>query len=281
MSDRVWYDPQEDAVWLDLANLSLTRELIDTMVANAIEVALSLGHKVYALVCWNNTTIKSDLVDYYGKESAKLLQYYLGFLRYEATNDYTNISIRTEALKHYTQQGQANLYKSKAEALQALHKLKQTKAGNIISVKSRISPTFSAQAAIAEELYYDAEDVSVHWDAATGCVIITWKKYSYGDVYRAGSSAGLELLKATQCGRILTDARHRGVTDKADQEWGLQVWVPQAYTAGLRKSAIIIPEKIVAQMSLRHLQRKTEEVYAIETSYFSDIVTAKAWLRSS
>jgi hypothetical protein len=71
------------------------------------------------------------------------------------------------------------------------------------------------------------------------------------------------------------------VTDKVDQEWGLREWVPQAYAAGLRKSAIIAPEKTVAQMSLRHLQHQTEKTYSIETRYFSDIATAKAWLRSS
>jgi hypothetical protein len=120
MSERINYDPAEQVVWIDLSNLTLTQPVVDELMGALISLARSLPQKVYALICWKDTVVPAKDIEYYGKKSAEALPYFKGFVRYEATNPFSNIAIRSQAVVNNAQGSRANIYPSKHEALQAV-----------------------------------------------------------------------------------------------------------------------------------------------------------------
>lgn len=125
MEDRMRYDPQEDVVLIDLSNLKIDHSIVDQFNTVAIKLAAKLPHRVYALVCWENTEILPDTIEYYGEHSAKVVKYYKGLLRYAVNKPFTSISIRTEAVKNNSQGSKSLIYSSKKEALEAVNHLKK------------------------------------------------------------------------------------------------------------------------------------------------------------
>ena len=125
MYERYYYDQIEQVVWIDLSNLRLSQSALDELVAGLSKLAQSLPQKVYALVCWKDTLIPPQASEYYGLKSTELLQYFKGLIRYEATNPFTNITIRSQAVLTHTQGSKANFYPSKQAALEAVRALRK------------------------------------------------------------------------------------------------------------------------------------------------------------
>jgi hypothetical protein len=310
MVKRVVYDPQADVVITDLSELTLTREILDETVQALIEMATSLPHKVFALICWRNTIIPSELSDYYGQSSAKLQTYYLGALRYEANNAYTNVVIRTQIIKTHRTQRHSNIYATKEEALKAVQSLLATEANHhntampsttatlqdlkavqsLLAVKANhhdTAPAIIPEAKAKETrngkvndpiYYFETPYVTISWDKSICCVVFTWKKYVDGPEYREAMDAGLQLFQMKKCKLLLTDSRKRGVVTQADQDWTINDWLPRLAAAGIKKTAIVMPEKMTTYLSISRITTKNDPNRLGETLYFDTIEEARAWL---
>jgi hypothetical protein len=118
------YDPTENVIASDFTGLHITSNLMVEIAQEAKDIAATLPTKVYILVCWENVELDMDKDDY-GQQVAELLKHVKGIIRYGATNLLTNVTIRQQTVKRHLQNTQSHLYKTKAEALAALHKLQQ------------------------------------------------------------------------------------------------------------------------------------------------------------
>jgi hypothetical protein len=311
MHQRIIYDPNEDVVWVDMTDTVLTSQAIDGFVNGVIELAATLSHKVYALICWKNVSVPSELANYYGEQSAKAAPFYLGFIRYEATNPYSNVIIRTQAVRtHPIGSSNAQLYPSKEAALEAVHKLrllttttpqatptltsKDTAVAAAISEKATNSYTTSldskqaslttVETALSQQVFYDSPFITVSWETELHYVLVKWKKYAEGEDYRAGLAKVVELFQLRNSTLLLSDSRQQGVVSVADQTWTTQEWRAKVGAAGLRKTAILLPEKAIAQLSLNKMLKSSVAItnntgdIVFQSAYFSDVDKARSWL---
>jgi hypothetical protein len=134
------------------------------------------------------------------------------------------------------------------------------------------------------EVYFDEPYLKISWDAAGGCAAMEWKKFAYEVEYRKGMNNVLELLQTKASGLLLVDARKQSVIDQLDQKWSMADWGPRAVASGLKKVAILIPEKVFVLEAINHIRSKgsllLQEIspVEIETKYFREANEAKDWL---
>ena len=134
------------------------------------------------------------------------------------------------------------------------------------------------------ETYYDDQYASVEWDAQTGCVIHTWKKFVSSEAYRKVLHKITELIALRKCPILLADTRQMSALSLADQQWTIMEWAPQMAVAGHRVTALVMPEKTIAQITLKHMTtaNPNQQVkVAVEIQYFSEIEAAKAWIKQN
>ena len=136
----------------------------------------------------------------------------------------------------------------------------------------------------AQSMYYDDQYASVEWDAQTGCVIHTWKKFVTGEPYRKVLHKITELITLRKCPILLADTRQMSALSLADQQWTIVEWAPQMAAAGHRVTALVMPEKAIAQMTLKHMTTVNPDQQAqvdVQMQYFSEIEAAKAWIKQN
>lgn len=116
------YDEKEGVILTDLTGLTSSRQTVDEVIDEVIQIADSLPQKTYLVACWKNLQLDKDTADYYGQRLIELLQHVRGIVRYEATDVITRIAIRAETVKHNLQGAKANIFANKEEALEAIRK---------------------------------------------------------------------------------------------------------------------------------------------------------------
>ena len=87
----------------------------------------------------------------------------------------------------------------------------------------------------------------------------------------------MEQKKAT---KWLSDDRYNSALPKEDFEWSTTVWRPRAIAAGWRYWALVLPEKVTGQMSLKKILDGFYGDSPVTYSLFSDPADAIKWLKA-
>lgn len=127
--------------------------------------------------------------------------------------------------------------------------------------------------------FYESPELRIDWDEQNQCVIMEWKGFVTGKTFRDSVDKGLELLIEKRSHKWLADLSKMGVISQEDQKWADEDWFPRAVKAGIRYMAMIRPQKIISQMSVRNVISQVGDL-KIETEYFENAKDAKAWLCS-
>lgn len=128
-------------------------------------------------------------------------------------------------------------------------------------------------------LFYESPELRIDWDESGKCVVMEWKGFVTGNSFRDAVDKGLELLIEKRGDKWLADLSKMGVISQEDQKWADEDWFPRAVKAGIRYMAMIRPQKIISQMSVRNVINQIGDL-KIETEYFEKPEDAKAWLRT-
>ena len=104
------------------------------------------------------------------------------------------------------------------------------------------------------------------------------KRPIMGDQLKNILEKGYEELKKTNAIKWLSDDRLLGPFSRDDQKWCEEVWFPKTRDAGWRFWAIVLPEKVLGQMSLQYFQRKYSE-QGITARFFNTPEDAIEWLK--
>lgn len=104
-------------------------------------------------------------------------------------------------------------------------------------------------------------------------------KYIFGDAFRSVLSTGVEVMKKNGAHKWLSDDRNNSAVSKEDAEWGEAVWTPQVIGAGWKYWAVVLPEKVVGQMSLKRFM-DDYSLRGVKVQVFSDPDKALKWLES-
>jgi hypothetical protein len=215
------------------------------------------------------------------------------------------VIIRTQAVRtHPIGSSSANLYPSKEDALEAVHKLRLTTTtipsltdpevatdigekatdSSTTTVDSKQASLDTTVVALSHQVFYDSPFITVSWEPELQYVLVRWKKYAEGEDYRVGLNKVIELFQLRNSALLLSDSRQQGVISAEDQTWTTQEWRTKVGAVGLRKIAILPPEKAIAQLSLNKILKTSAAItdstgdIVFQSAYFSDIEQAEAWL---
>ncbi len=105
------------------------------------------------------------------------------------------------------------------------------------------------------------------------------------DETKAGFLKSCEFMEQYRPDYYLSDTRQQKlVLDPDMQEWIAQHVYPRWHRAGLKKLAVVIPEEMVANISLHQAVDEIAEVKVGDTyeiQFFDSTATAKEWLLKS
>lgn len=126
---------------------------------------------------------------------------------------------------------------------------------------------------------------NIDWNEQHKCVEVTFKGFLDGDTFRTCMEQGLRLVKQKKGRRFLADFRRGSVISESDTLWLRHDWMPRASSAGLLHYAVILPERIVAQMQLQRMKRNADSNPAltevgVQSMLFTDPEAAYTWLEN-
>ena len=102
-------------------------------------------------------------------------------------------------------------------------------------------------------------------------------KFIYGAAFRELLMKGAEVLKANGATKWVSDDRNNGALSSEDKAWADTSWQPQVIRSGWKTWAIVLPETIVGQMSIRRIIRENE-LLSLEVQVFTSPEEALAWI---
>jgi hypothetical protein len=77
------------------------------------------------------------------------------------------------------------------------------------------------------------------------------KKFISGQAFRDLLLSGLDVLEKNRAQKWLSDDRFNAVLRPEDVDWSHQFWFPQTVKAGWKYWAIVQPEKVVGQVTMK------------------------------
>jgi len=102
-------------------------------------------------------------------------------------------------------------------------------------------------------------------------------RFFYGKPFRDALNKGVEVFQKYGARKWLSDDRAETALTPDDLKWGDEDWFPRVARCGWKYWAIVMPEKIVGQLTLKKLADKYS-AQGVTTRIFSSVDEAKNWL---
>jgi hypothetical protein len=93
----------------------------------------------------------------------------------------------------------------------------------------------------------------------------------------------LEAFRQYNAHGIIWDLRNAEVIAKEDQDWTVNEWQPKAIALGYRRGAIVVPENVFGQLSVKKVISQVQSANADEDlaiQYFSNAPSAYEWMKA-
>jgi len=129
------------------------------------------------------------------------------------------------------------------------------------------------------EVIIDNDYASLWYYPDAGIVHHKWKKYIYGEHFRAVLNRGAEIFEQRGATKWLSDDRLNSALPKEDSEWGLNDWNPRVFANGWKYWAVVMPDKKMGQTNLNWLMRENI-AQGLVVQAFEDADEALKWLES-
>lgn len=104
-----------------------------------------------------------------------------------------------------------------------------------------------------------------------------FRAFTCGEQFCGVLEKGLEAFREYGASKWLSDDRGHCVVTDEDTEWVIQSWSPRVIAAGWKHWAVVVPAKVVGQMSMRRWIKRFEAM-GITVQAFTDPDEAMAWL---
>ncbi len=98
-----------------------------------------------------------------------------------------------------------------------------------------------------------------------------------GKPFRDALNKGVEVFQKYGAQKWLSDDRMIPALSKEDLDWGDRDWFPRVAKSGWKYWAIVMPEKVVGQLTMKRLA-ETYNSRGVCTRIFSSPDEAKKWL---
>jgi hypothetical protein len=124
------------------------------------------------------------------------------------------------------------------------------------------------------------ENCSVSLSMLEGILLVTYKNRATNEEYRLNLDKQVELIRQHRFTKVVFDLRKMGVLSAENQQYTSQVYMPQIAKAGLKHSAMIVPEDIFGEASAKNVTNRVKNEVAVFLHYFKDLNGALAWLNT-
>jgi len=123
----------------------------------------------------------------------------------------------------------------------------------------------------------DDANISMWYYPETKILHHQMHQFICGKPFRDALNKGVEIFQKYGAQKWLSDDRAIPALSKEDLEWGDRDWFPRVAKSGWKYWAIVMPEKIVGQLTLKRLA-ETYNSRGVNTKFFSSPEDAKKWL---
>lgn len=104
---------------------------------------------------------------------------------------------------------------------------------------------------------YKAEGVSLNYQADRKLFIQKWKGFSSSEIFRTALDITLDFVKENPVDAILNNTLEQTQVKHEDVEYAAKI-LPQLFANGVKAMAIIIPDNVYTQMSLKKFEEDTK-----------------------
>ncbi|MBD0255214.1 MAG: hypothetical protein ICV83_05800 [Cytophagales bacterium] len=122
------------------------------------------------------------------------------------------------------------------------------------------------------------ENRSLTLSLLEGILLVTYKNRATNEEYRVNLDKQVELVRQHRLTKAVFDLRKMGVLSAENQQYTSQVYMPQITKAGLKHSAMIVPEDIFGEASAKNVTSRVKNEVVFSMHYFKDLNQALAWL---
>ena len=130
---------------------------------------------------------------------------------------------------------------------------------------------------VRNELLFRESFIVIEYNAADNWLYVNWRGYVDHETIKAGCEKLFQLMKETNCYKILNDNSNvEGIWSGASA-WVGQQWFPSMREAGLECFAWVYSSSTLSRLSMDKCIRNTEEKSFIKT--FESLGEAEDWLR--
>jgi hypothetical protein len=130
-----------------------------------------------------------------------------------------------------------------------------------------------------KEIILDNEYITVWYYPQKKIVHHQFHKFTYGKTFHDALNAGAEIFEEKGAYKWLSDDRKNTVLSKDDRDWSVSFWRPRVIKAGWKYWAIVLPEKIIGQMSMKRIIEEYADT-GVTVQVFSDPDEAMRWLEA-
>ncbi|CAA9303110.1 MAG: hypothetical protein AVDCRST_MAG56-5603 [uncultured Cytophagales bacterium] len=109
-------------------------------------------------------------------------------------------------------------------------------------------------------------------------LLVTYKSWANSEEYRLNLDKQVELVKQHRLTKAVFDLRKMGVISSENQHYTSQVYMPRITQAGLKHSALIVPEDVFGQASAKNVTNRVKNEVIFSVHYFNDLNHGLAWL---
>jgi hypothetical protein len=109
-------------------------------------------------------------------------------------------------------------------------------------------------------------------------LLVQYKLRASNEEYKLNLSRQVELVRKHNVARAIFDLRKMGVLSAENQKYTSEVYMPEITRAGLRYSAIIVPQDLFGEVSAKNVTDKIKSAGKVPMQYFGDLPAAIAWL---
>lgn len=126
--------------------------------------------------------------------------------------------------------------------------------------------------------YFDSDFATVEYEEQSGAVVGELREFVEGDDFREYMDAYIDAIEDQSTGKVVADtSSFEAALREEDQMWSVQDWAPRAEEAGLETMALVMPESVLAKMSVDNILEMTDD--DIERDVFSERREAEQWIR--
>lgn len=104
--------------------------------------------------------------------------------------------------------------------------------------------------------------------------------FMFGENFRNFLTKAADIFIEYKCTKWLSDDRGNSALRQDDLDWAQNVWEPRVLDANWQAWAIVLPEKIIGQMSIKKIADRYKSM-GVKVNLFSDPTQAMIWLENN